>query len=133
MQDYVYDNIQVKREVGYQKKIGCCQSKAGFFNANVINECPEKCKMLVGVSFPVLEKLFKYLCSDIKVAGTKPACATMEDQIIITLLKLKHNVSFDMLGYMNNINQSSAANYFQKWVNIVCKIRIFNSNARLCL
>ena len=85
---------------------------SGFFNANVINEYPEKCKMLVGVSFPVLEKLFKYLCSDIKVAGTRPACATMEDQIIITLLKLKHNVSFDMLGYMNNINQSAAANYF---------------------
>ena len=83
---------------------------SGFFNANVINEYPEKCKMLVGVSFPVLEKLFKYLCSDIKVSGTRPACTTMEDQIIITLLKLKH-VSFDMLGYMNNINQSTA-NYF---------------------
>ena len=68
--------------------------------------------MLVGVSLPVLEKLFKYLCSDIKVSGTRPACATMEDQIITTLLKFKHNVSFDMLGYMNNINQSAAANYF---------------------
>ena len=92
---------------------------SGFFNANVIKECPEKCKMLVGISFPVLEKLFKYLCSDVKVSGTRPPRATMEDQIIITLLKLKHNVSFDMLGYMNNIGQSTAADYFWKWVDIM--------------
>ena len=75
--------------------------------------------MLVGISFPVLEKLFKYLCSDVKVSGTRPPRATMEDQIIITLLKLKHNVSFDMLGYMNNIGQSTAADYFWKWVHIM--------------
>ena len=43
----------------------------------------------------------------------------MEDKTIITLLKLKHNVSFDMLGYMNNIGQSTAADYFWKWVDIM--------------
>ena len=86
--------------------------RSGFFSANLIKECPEKCKMLVGTSFSVLEKLFKCLCSDIKVSGTRPPRATMEDQIIITLLKLKHNISFDMLGYMNNVGQSTAADYF---------------------
>ena len=87
--------------------------------------------MLVGISFPVLEKLFMYLCSDIKVSGTRPPCATMEDQIIISLLKLKHNVSFGMLGYMNNICQSTAADYFWKWIDYnVCKIKNFDSNAR---
>ena len=86
--------------------------RSGFFSANLIKECPEKCKMLVGISFSVLEKLFKCLCSDIKVSGTRPPRATMEDQIIITLLKLKHNISFDMLGYMNNVGQSTAADYF---------------------
>ena len=40
---------------------------SGFFNANVIKECPEKCKMLVGISFLVLEKSFKYLCNDVNV------------------------------------------------------------------
>ena len=35
----------------------------------------------------------------------------MEDQIIITLLKIKRKVSFDMLACMNNIGQSSAAGY----------------------
>ena len=40
-----------------------------LLNANVIKECPEKCQMLVGISFPVLEKLFKYLCSDLKVSS----------------------------------------------------------------
>ena len=68
--------------------------------------------MNVGWCFTPSTWKLKYLCSDIKVSGTRPACATMEDQIITTLLKLKHNVSFDMLGYMNSINQSAAANYF---------------------
>ena len=40
-----------------------------LLNANVIKECPEKCQMLVGISFPVLEKLFKYLSSDLKVSS----------------------------------------------------------------
>ena len=40
---------------------------SSFFNANVIKECPEKCKMLVGISFLVLEKSFKYLCNDVNV------------------------------------------------------------------
>ena len=55
------------------------------------------------------------MCSDIKVSSTRPPRATEEDQVVITLLKLKHNVSFDMLGYMNNKGQSTAANYFWKW------------------
>ena len=75
--------------------------------------------MLVGISFPLLEKLFKYLSSDIKVSGTRPPRAAVEDQIIVTLLKLKHNVSFDMLRYMNNIGQSTAVDYFWKWVDIM--------------
>ena len=52
--------------------------------------------MLVGISFPVLKKLLEYLCSDVKIPGTRPPRATMEDQSVITLLKLKHNVSFDI-------------------------------------
>ena len=40
-------------------------------------------------------------------------------KLLITLLKLKHNVSFDMLGYMNSIGQSTAADYFWKWVDIM--------------
>ena len=35
----------------------------------------------------------------------------MEDQNIITLLKRKNEVSFDMLACMNNIGQSTAAGY----------------------
>ena len=50
--------------------------------------------------------------SDVKVPGRRPPRATMEDKTIITLLKLKHNVSFDMLGYMNNIGQSTAVDCF---------------------
>ena len=87
---------------------------SGFFSANVIKECPEKCKMLVG--FQCSKKIKS---SDIKVSGTRPPRAAMEDQIIITLLKLKHNVSFDMLGYMNNVGQSTAADYFRKWIDIM--------------
>ena len=92
---------------------------SGFFNASVIKECPEKCKMLVGISCPVLKKLFKYLCSDVKGSGTRTPRATMEDQITITLLKLKQNVGFDMLGYVNNIGQSTAADYLWKWIDIM--------------
>ena len=42
----------------------------------------------------------------------RPPCATMEDEIIITLLK--RNVSFDTLEYMNNIGHLTLADYFWK-------------------
>ena len=56
------------------------EKSCGFFKSNVIKKSSENSKMLVGFSFPVLEKLFMYLYSDVKVSGTRLTRATtMED------------------------------------------------------
>ena len=55
--------------------------------------------MLVGILFLVVV-VINYLFRDIKVSGTKPPRATVNDQMIITLMKLERNVNFDMVEYI---------------------------------
>ena len=69
--------------------------------------------MLVGILFLVVV-VINYLFRDIKVTVTKPPRATVNDQMIITLMKLEHNVNFDMIESMYMIGQSTAADYFWK-------------------
>ena len=42
-----------------------------------------------------------------------------EDQLIITLIKLGHNLTFELLAHIVNIRKSTANDYFWKWIVIL--------------
>ena len=43
----------------------------------------------------------------------------MEDQIILTIVKLKHNPTFEMLAHLCRISKATAIDYFWKWLNVL--------------
>ena len=43
----------------------------------------------------------------------------MEDQIILTIFKLKHNPTFEMLTHLCRISKTTAIDYFWKWLNVI--------------
>ncbi|XP_057310040.1 uncharacterized protein LOC130648034 [Hydractinia symbiolongicarpus] len=83
-----------------------------------IRRNPGKCLMLTRLRFEVFETLLTYLCTE---SERKPTRLKAEDQILLTIIKLKHNMSFDMLCYIVNISHSTAVEYFWTWVDVMYK------------
>ena len=55
----------------------------------------------------------------------------MENQILLTLVKLKHNLTFDILAHLKGIGKTTDIDIFWKWIDIyyVFQDEIFNTNA----
>ena len=43
----------------------------------------------------------------------------MEDQILLTVVRLKHNLKFELLSFLCGIEKTTAIDYFWKWVDIM--------------
>ena len=67
----------------------------------------EKSAMLTGLSSSILKILLNYLLAG-HVAITRNKNRSMEDQILMTFVKLKHNMTFELLAYITNIYASSS-------------------------
>ena len=74
--------------------------------------------MVTGLSLPILETLLEYLCKGAKEDLRSTRCA-LEGQILLTLLKLKQNINFDMLSFINNIAKSTAIDHFWKSIDMM--------------
>ena len=79
---------------------------------------PEKCVMVTGLNFPVLEKLLDYLCKGMRTDLKTTRTAT-NNQIIITIIRLRHNISFDILSFLCNKTKTTVIRYFWKWIDIM--------------
>ena len=99
------DNLKLQN-MELQMKVNCNSSP---FTMDTLARNPNKCKMLTGIEYDILKKLLVYLCEDIIVIGEgRPAKYSNGDQIIITLIKLKQNVTFDFLAHISNISRTTA-------------------------
>ena len=74
--------------------------------------------MLTGLTLNVLEKLFNYLARNIK-EDLRTTQVDMENQILLTLVKLKHNITFDMLSYITDRSKTTIIDHFWKWIDIM--------------
>ena len=83
-----------------------------------IRSNPDKCVMVTGLSLPILETLLDYLCKGAKEDLRSTRCA-VEGQILLTLVKLKQNINFDMLSFINNIAKSTAIDHFWKSIDMM--------------
>ena len=69
--------------------------------------------------------MIDYLCKGEKDDG-RISRENIEDQIILTLVKLKHNPTFEMLSHLRRISKATAIDYFWKWLNIkYTKLKFF--------
>ncbi len=100
----------------------------------LICEKPKDCKRLMGVNFEQLEQLIEhckrlhYIKQEavekqkkrvIRAGGGLSPILSLENQIILTLLYLRHYLTFQLLGLMFHVSESTAHNVFNYWQRLL--------------
>lgn len=107
------DEAIAKAELAEKKLEGCTLSAAA------VEGNKEKCKMMTGISWTVFEKLYQFLSTCLPVKSKNKSSMPQREQLFLTLIKLRHNLSFDLLASIRGISKSTAVDYFWKWVNLM--------------
>lgn len=98
-----------------------------------IKEHPQEVKRLLGINYEQLEQLIeqgkilhqlKQECINsnkiriIKAGGGSPAKLSVEEQIILTIIYLRHHLTFQVLGLLFQVSESTAHNCFNYWQDL---------------
>ena len=83
---------------------------------SVIQLSEEKCFLLSGLKNDVCLSLVTYLKTFVT---EEPRKVPLEDQILLTLRKLRQNTTFQFLAHIRGIAKTSVIEYFWKWVDIM--------------
>nr|XP_047141115.1 uncharacterized protein LOC124816123 [Hydra vulgaris] len=110
------NNLRLERDLFMSKWISLKDSNCSL-GINKIRANPDKCNMLTGLNLPVLEKLLSFLCKGTPEISLKRF--NTEDKIVFCLVKLRHNINFDMLSFMFDIKKTTALDNFWKWIDIM--------------
>ena len=86
------------------------------FSAGRVMSDPHHCFMLTGIDIKTLDDLMNFLIKDQPEVRTSKS---MKDQIILTIVRLRHNFSFEVLAYLAGVGKSTAIDYFWKWLDIM--------------
>ncbi|XP_047146255.2 uncharacterized protein LOC124819099 [Hydra vulgaris] len=86
------------------------------FSLEALKQNPSFCMMLTGLNYKVLEKILVYICKNTFEFG-KPTKLSKPDQVIITIIKLKQNLNFDLIAYLSNVSKTTIIEYFYKWLD----------------
>lgn len=99
-----------------------------------INKHPKETKRLLGVDYQQLQNLIEYLkqlkenqeieqeknkIRIIKSGGGRKVKLSIEEQIILTLIYLRHHLNFQLLSLIFKISESSAHNIFNEWQTLL--------------
>ena len=97
---------------------------------NYIQHHPQETKRLLGINYEQLQDLINYLklfeerekqeaekkkIRINKSGGGREDKISQEEQIILTLIYLRHHLNFQLLGLMFKVSESTANNVFHKW------------------
>lgn len=77
----------------------------------------DACKNLTGLSWDIFLKLFLFLSTF--TGNGQGSTLPLKDQLFITLVKLRHNVSFDFLAQVRGIPKTTLIDYFWKWIDLL--------------
>ncbi|XP_057290860.1 uncharacterized protein LOC130613548 [Hydractinia symbiolongicarpus] len=78
----------------------------------------DKSIKLTGLEFNILDKIISYL-KKFSIEVSRSPSLNVEDQILLTIIKLKQNPNFEFLAYIKNIATTTCIECFWKWVNIM--------------
>ena len=77
-----------------------------------------KCKMATGLVPSVFNNLVQYLMKN-REMNLKPYKLSFEDQITLTVVKLKQNLNFDLLATIFGTSPTTASDYFWYWIDVM--------------
>ncbi len=101
---------------------------------NYIQSHPQETKRLLGISYEQLVDLIEYLKllekqendqeekQKIRInqaGGGRDEKMSKEEQIIMTLVYLRHHLNFQLLALMFKVSESTANNVFHKWQKLL--------------
>jgi len=99
-----------------------------------INTHFKNTKKLLSINYQQLQDLIQYLKQEkhnqeieqeknkiriIKSGGGRKEILSIEEQIILTLIYLRHHISFQLLSLIFKISESSAHNIFNQWQTLL--------------
>lgn len=114
------DNLRKERDEAFSKFTGMeTLISAGNLSSASVEGNNEACKMLTGVSWCVFLQIFLYVSTFVGKKGTTKASLPQREQLFLTLVKLRHNLSFDLLAHVKGIPKSTTIDYFWKWIDLL--------------
>ena len=116
--EQIYSEMDSLRQERDKLRRELIQSNLEVFSFDALQKNNSACTMLTGLKNCVLEKLVKYLCQNIEDDERQNKCNF--DQVVLTIIKLKQNMKFDLLAYVCKISKTTAIEYFHKWIDIMC-------------
>jgi len=78
-----------------------------------------KCQNMTGLKWSAFMCLFSFV-STLVVTGANVTILPI-DQLFVTLVKLRHNPSFDLLAHTARLSKASVILFFWKWIDILYK------------
>ncbi|KAK7909478.1 hypothetical protein WMY93_014162 [Mugilogobius chulae] len=89
------------------------------FAASSCQNDDAKCKMMTGLTWRVFSELYADLDSFIRQISPTPPRLSFIDQLFLVLVKLRHNISFELLSNLRRVSQTAMIEFFWKWIDLL--------------
>ena len=76
----------------------------------------EACKMMTGISWGTFLHLFTFLSVFVYAPSAK---LPLREQFFLTLVKLRHNLTFDFIAHVKGIPKTTIIDHFWKWIDLI--------------
>lgn len=106
----LFEEIQSLR----QERDAAKEVKSCSLTASSVDSDDTKCKMMTGVSWEVFLFLFSFLHTNTRATKISP-----KDQLFITLVKLRHNLSFDFIAHITGACKTTVITMFWTWMDLM--------------
>ena len=98
-----------------------CELRIQLANVRLSSSCirsnDARSKFYTGLSWSIFEKTFNFLSPHVQ-CKTKDSLPFM-DQFFLTLVRLRLDLSFELLAYLSGCGETTVRDYFWKWVDIM--------------
>ena len=115
---YELDKLREEIKTLKEKNLELQSNQKGGLSVNSIRANQEKCLLVTGLNIKVFEKLLSYLCKGTK-EDLKTTRVTKENEILLTIVKLKQDISFEMLSFITDTPKTTVIDHFWKWIDIM--------------
>lgn len=88
-------------------------------SADSVKGDDQKCRLMTGLSWSVFQCLRLYLEKFIKVTNHQQFKLSTEDQLFITLLKLRQNAPTALLSHTLGLGQTTVRDMLARWINLL--------------
>lgn len=106
------------RNLRRERNLYTCKSpESNPFASSSLEGDDKKCMMLTGLKWQIFTTLYNYLHDPCKPC-TKKCRMSQSDQLLLTLMKLRCNISFQLLAHMMGVSKTTAIDTFWKWINV---------------